>query len=171
MNDFTVKQFNSLTKLEAIEALIRCCGATRWASSMESERPFSDRRSLIDLGIKFWSQMGEADWKEAFKHHPKIGSADSLQKKFVATKDWAEQEQQGSRSASLSVLEALALGNQTYENRFGFIFIVCATAKKAEEMLQLLELRLNNEPQTELRIAAGEQGKITRIRLERLIHE
>ncbi|MSP18567.1 MAG: 2-oxo-4-hydroxy-4-carboxy-5-ureidoimidazoline decarboxylase [Bdellovibrionales bacterium] len=171
MIDFTIKQFNSLTKLEAIDALTRCCGATRWASGMENQRPFSNRKSLIELGIKLWSQMGEADWRQAFKHHPKIGSADSLQKRFVATRDWAEQEQQGSQSASLSVLEALALGNQTYENRFGFIFIVCATAKKAEEMLQLLELRLNNDPQAELRIAAEEQGKITKIRLERLIHE
>jgi 2-oxo-4-hydroxy-4-carboxy-5-ureidoimidazoline decarboxylase len=84
---------------------------------------------------------------------------------------WAEQEQRGSAEASVSVLQALALGNQTYENRFGYIFIVCATGKTAEEMLSLLESRLPNDPALEIKIAAAEQAKITKLRLEKLIYE
>ena len=111
------------------------------------------------------------DWKEAFAHHPKIGDFESLKKKFASTRGWAEQEQSGSQNASMAVLQALALANQTYENRFGYIFIVCATGKSAEEMLKILESRLNHDPKIEIKIAAQEQDKITKIRLEKLIYE
>ncbi|HUP57055.1 MAG TPA: 2-oxo-4-hydroxy-4-carboxy-5-ureidoimidazoline decarboxylase, partial [Bdellovibrionota bacterium] len=96
-------------------------------------------------------------------HHPKIGDREELRKKFS--------EQAGVAQASEATLQALAQGNADYEKRFGFIFIVCATGKSADEMLQILNARLPNAPEQELRIAAEEQGKITRIRLKKLIEE
>ena len=68
-------------------------------------------------------------------------------------------------------MKTLARRNETYENRFGFIFIVCATGKSAAEMLENLERRLKNTPQAELKVAALEQDKITQIRLEKFIYE
>ncbi|MBM4303158.1 MAG: 2-oxo-4-hydroxy-4-carboxy-5-ureidoimidazoline decarboxylase [Deltaproteobacteria bacterium] len=171
MTSFNLVQFNSLSPKEATQVLAHCCGAARWVSQMESSRPFQNRKALFNKAIQTWNQLTEKDWKEAFTHHPKIGDLESLKKKFASTRVWAEQEQKGSAEAAVSVLQALALGNQTYENRFGYIFIVCATGKKADEMLALLEARLNNSPDIEIKIAAGEQAKITQIRLEKLIHE
>jgi 2-oxo-4-hydroxy-4-carboxy-5-ureidoimidazoline decarboxylase len=106
---------------------------------------------------------------EALAHHPRIGAdLDELRKKYASTADWASGEQAGAASASEATLRALQAGNIAYEARFGHLFVVCATGKSASEMLALLEARLHNDAQTELRIAAAEQAKITRIRLEKL---
>jgi 2-oxo-4-hydroxy-4-carboxy-5-ureidoimidazoline decarboxylase len=102
-------------------------------------------------------------------HHPRIGDVSKLREKYKATATWSSQEQRGVQEASEEVLQGLADGNREYEARFGFIFLVCATGKSAGEMLALLRERMNNEPEAELRIAAGEQAKITRIRLEKLL--
>ena len=125
----------------------------------------------IEAGIGFVNELFDSKIFAFINTLAKIGDLESLKKKFVTTRTWAEQEQQGSSEASLSVLQALALGNETYENRFGYIFIVCATGKKAEEMLSLLEQRLKNDSKEEIKVAAAEQDKITKIRLEKLIHE
>jgi 2-oxo-4-hydroxy-4-carboxy-5-ureidoimidazoline decarboxylase len=117
-----------------------------------------------------WLKLDRADWLEAFTHHPKIGDMDSLRAKFATTKEWAAGEQSGVNAANEEVLRGLADGNREYEQRFGHIFIVCATGKSAQEMLTLLRARLHNEADKELRIAAGEQAKITRIRLEKLLN-
>ena len=109
--------------------------------------------------------LAERDWLEAFAHHPKIGDLDSLESKFRATADLASNEQRGVRAASTPTLEQLRSANLEYERRFGYIFIVCATGKSAPEMLQLLRERLTNDAETELRQAAAEQSKITRLRL------
>jgi 2-oxo-4-hydroxy-4-carboxy-5-ureidoimidazoline decarboxylase len=114
--------------------------------------------------------MGEADWREAFTHHPRIGDVSKLREKFASTATWSSQEQKGVSGASEETIQALAQGNRAYEEKFGFIFLVCATGKSAEEMLALLRERMPNDAAAELRIAAGEQAKITRIRLEKLLH-
>lgn len=171
MKVLSLNQFNSLSKKEAAEVLAHCCGASRWVTELESLRPFQSRKAIFEAGSKVWNRLSEKDWKEAFTHHPKIGDLESLKEKFASTRVWAAEEQKGSAEASVSVLQALALANQTYENRFGYIFIVCATGKKAEEMLSLLEARLTNEPEVEIKVAAEEQSKIMQIRLEKLIHE
>ena len=171
MITMTLKQFNGLSDAEAIEALTYCCGSSSWVSQVVQKRPFKDFESLLQTSAQIWNGLSEIDWKEAFSHHPKIGDLESLKKKFASTRAWAEQEQRGSAEASVSVIQALALGNETYENRFGYIFIVCATGKTAEEMLSLLEERLKNDPKKEILLAAGEQEKITKLRLEKLIHE
>lgn len=112
-----------------------------------------------------WFALSESDWLEAFSHHPKIGDRASLAARFPATHDLSAREQASVGSAHANVIDALAEGNEAYLERFGFIFIVCATGKSAEEMLQLLRDRLPNDRATELRNAAEEQAKITALRL------
>jgi 2-oxo-4-hydroxy-4-carboxy-5-ureidoimidazoline decarboxylase len=160
---------NQLPADEAREALLRCCGASRWVDAMAARRPFPSAEALFAAADEVWAGLGSADWREAFAHHPRIGDKEALRERFAATRQWAAAEQSGASAASEEVLDALARGNRDYEARFGHIFIVCATGKGAEEMLGLLRQRLSNEPEVEARIAAAEQARITRIRLERLL--
>jgi 2-oxo-4-hydroxy-4-carboxy-5-ureidoimidazoline decarboxylase len=136
---------------------------------MMARRPFADAAALRAAADEVWSALSHGDWLEAFSHHPRIGDVEGLRARFASTRTWAEGEQAGARAASDEVLRALAEGNRAYEARFGHIFIVCATGKSAEEMLALLRARLPNDPVAEARVAAGEQAKITRLRLEKLL--
>ena len=165
----TLDAFNALSAEAARAELLRCCGCARWADAVLAARPFKDRSALLAASDAAWAKTGEAEWREAFSHHPRIGGKDALREKFAATRAWAKGEQSGAAAASDAVLDALAAGNAAYEKRFGHIFIVCATGKNAAEMLDLLQSRLPNDAGTELRLAAGEQNKITKIRLEKLI--
>jgi 2-oxo-4-hydroxy-4-carboxy-5-ureidoimidazoline decarboxylase len=150
---------------EARRLLARCCGAAAWVERMMARRPFGSQDALLAAARDEWFALGRADWLEAFGHHPKIGDRESLRRRFAATAHLSEGEQSGVQGAAEDVLAALADGNRDYEARFGFIFIVCATGKSAAEMLRLLRARLPNPPDVELRIAAGEQAKITELRL------
>lgn len=165
----TLGEFNALPAGRAREELLRCCGCARWAGAVLASRPFKDKRALLDASDAAWAETGEADRLEAFSHHPRIGGKDALRARFSSTQDWARSEQSGAAAASEAVLDALAAGNAAYEKKFGRIFIVCATGKTAAEMLDLLQSRLPNDAATELRLAAAEQNKITKIRLEKLI--
>lgn len=160
---------NGLPFEEAQAEFLRCCGSTRWAEAMARARPFVSEASVYSEADWLWSQTGPDDWREAMTHHPRIGDVSKLREKYKTTATWSSQEQRGVQEASEEVLQGLADGNREYEARFGFIFLVCATGKSAGEMLALLRERMNNEPEAELRIAAGEQAKITRIRLEKLL--
>jgi 2-oxo-4-hydroxy-4-carboxy-5-ureidoimidazoline decarboxylase len=149
----------------ARELLSRACGSTRWVDRMMERRPFGSDARLLRAARIEWFALTEADWLEAFSHHPQIGDRASLAARFPATHDLSAKEQAGVGRAGDDVLSALAEGNATYLDRFGFIFIVCATGKTAEEMLAVLRERLKNNRATELRIAAEEQAKITALRL------
>lgn len=164
-----IEELNHLSTQEAFEALFKCCGSTFWAESMVGARPFANVEDLRNKADRLWLQAKEKDALEAFTHHPKIGDLKSLQEKFATTGKWAGGEQAGVNNADMQVLEALAQGNADYEAKFGYIFIVCATGKSAEEMLHILQSRLPNDPVSELRIAMQEQHKITHIRLEKLL--
>lgn len=164
----TVQRINAMSLTEARETFLRCCGATKWADDMVSGRPYTNGEQMEATSDALWSTLTESDWREAFAHHPKIGDIDSLRTKFGSTRDWASGEQAGATTASETTLQALADGNAAYEARFGYIFIVCATGKTADEMLGLLRARLDNSPAAELPIAAAEQIKITRLRLRKL---
>ncbi|HXG70816.1 MAG TPA: 2-oxo-4-hydroxy-4-carboxy-5-ureidoimidazoline decarboxylase [Gemmatimonadaceae bacterium] len=153
------------TEAEARQILTRACGSTRWIDRMMSRRPFGSDRKLLFAARNEWFGLTEADWLEAFSHHPKIGDRASLEARFPATHELSSKEQAGVGGANAEVIAALADANQRYLERFGFIFIVCATGKSAEEMLGLLRDRLNNDRATELRIAAEEQARITALRL------
>jgi len=115
-----------------------------------------------------WGGLGREDWLEAFAHHPEIGDVDRLRERFGAGAAFSEGEQAGVEGAGEEVLRRLAAGNRAYREKFGHVFLVCATGKTAAQMLELLEARLPAEPAAELEVAAGEQAKITRLRLEKL---
>jgi len=165
----TPDALNSLPLLQLKEALRQCCGATAWVERMSALFPVKDTATLFDAAAGIWRACTEDDWKEAFSHHPQIGDLASLKQKFAATAQWAAGEQAAVQQASDSVLEELAAGNRQYLEKFGYIFIVCATGKSAGEMLQLLKERLPHTPGEEIRVAMGEQEKITKIRLEKLL--
>ncbi|MGH9382904.1 MAG: 2-oxo-4-hydroxy-4-carboxy-5-ureidoimidazoline decarboxylase [Vicinamibacterales bacterium] len=152
---------------EARRLLTECCGATRWVEAMLRRRPFGSHQAILAAARDMWWSLGPDHWREAFRHHPKIGDKDSLRSKFASTQALSESEQSSVSAASEAVLDALANCNRDYEERFGYIFIVCATGKTAEEMLALLRARIVNDPATEIRVAAEEQAKITAIRLSR----
>ena len=150
---------------EAREILRRSCGSELWVERMMDKRPFGSRDALLAAAREEWFALSETDWRQAFSHHPKIGDREALRDRFGATRDLSQQEQIGVTGASDEILDALAKGNREYLDRFGYIFIVCATGLSAEEMLALLHARLGNDRDTEIRVAAEEHARITEIRL------
>jgi 2-oxo-4-hydroxy-4-carboxy-5-ureidoimidazoline decarboxylase len=165
----TLDELNALPIAEARAALERCCGARRWIEQMCAARPFRDRAALLAAAGRAAGGLERDDWLAAFAHHPRIGDLESLRAQFARTATWAGEEQRGASAASEATLLALAEGNRAYEARFGYIFIVCATGKSADEMLAMLRTRLPNDPDREIAVAAEEQMKITRLRLEKLL--
>ena len=145
------------------------CGSLAWGSGMVAARPFASMENLVATAEAVWLGLGRKDWLEAFGAHPEIGDMQSLRDKFGSVA-LAASEQAGIGGASEAVLAELAQGNSAYKQRFGYIFIVFATGKSAGEMLGLLHERRSNEPDIELPIAAGEQLKITLLRLSQMIH-
>ena len=167
-----LNSFNTKNESAAKEQLFQCCGSTQWVNQLMKHFPFSTEQELVEKATKIWYEdCTEKDWREAFTHHPKIGDVESLEKKFAATKHLAGKEQEGVHAASAETIQQLAQANTEYENKNGFIFIVCATGKSASEMLRLLQDRLKNSPEEELHIAMGEQHKITIIRFKKLISD
>ena len=187
-------ELNALDDETAERELLRCCGSPRWARDIAASRPFDGAEAMARTSDAIWPSLERADWLEAFAAHPKIGAhaeapaatpgPPARQPRWCAgwgpgasaekvggplRTEWATQEQSGVASASDGVRDRLAASNRDYEARFGYIFIVCATGKTAGEMLAMLEQRLTNDPDDELRIAAEEQRKITRLRLAKLL--
>ncbi len=136
---------------------------------MVIDRPFESLAEMLEISDRIWEECDVDDYLEAFEGHPRIGDVESLAKKYANTKGWAGGEQKGVEGADASVIQRLADGNKSYEEKFGHIFIVCATGKSAAEMLALLEARMPNDLKTEVMVAAEEQNKITRIRLKKLL--
>lgn len=167
-NEINLERINALDEEVFREELHRCCGSRRWVELMVARRPFSDAAALLKAAEEIWFSLSREDWLEAFSHHPKIGDVKSLREKFRNTVQWAKNEQSAVERASEETIKKLAEANHIYEKRFGYIFIVCATGKSAEEMLAILQNRLHNEPSEELQIAAREQYKITCLRLMKL---
>lgn len=166
----TLNELNHLSPDAAAAQLATCCGSQTWVTETMKGFPFASEAVLVQRATAAWYEVcTESDWREAFTHHPKIGDVESLRKKFAATSHLAGAEQAAVNDADSGTLEALAGGNAAYETKCGFIFIVCATGKSAGEMLRLLQDRLANSPEEELRIAAGEQHKITILRLRKLL--
>jgi 2-oxo-4-hydroxy-4-carboxy-5-ureidoimidazoline decarboxylase len=164
----TLAEFNALPPDAARDALLKCCGSRRWADTMVAARPFPSMDALHAAAIEKWNALGTEDFLEAFSHHPRIGDIASLRAKFTATAAWAGEEQKGAATASEATLAGLARGNKEYEAKFGHVFLVCATGKSADEMLRILHSRLGNDAPTEMAVAASEQAKITRLRLDKL---
>jgi OHCU decarboxylase len=159
---------------------------------MAASRPFRSIESLAAAADRTWRELSKADWLEAFDAHPAIGSeqvegtglsksrgqvpkgpapaaVQGLHPPPNSAHGWPQQEQSGTRDADPQTLEELSKLNREYADRFGRVFLVCATGKSAAEMLALGRKRLENDPETELAVAAEEQRKITRLRLEKLV--
>ena len=152
---------NALSDEQARAELQRCCGARQWVDAMLAARPFVHDAELLASAERVWWRLGRVDWLEAFAHHARIGEG--------AGDAWSRREQAGMDGAGEDTRRALAQGNRDYEKRFGYVFLICATGKTAEQMLEALRGRLMHDPATELRIAAGEQASITRLRLDNLV--
>jgi OHCU decarboxylase len=163
----TLEKLNALPPAQAEAVLLDCCGSARWASRMTARQPFTGLDDLYEAANSIWQNLEPADWLEAFGRHPQIGETAATGSE--SSRRWAEGEQTGARVAAENVKTKLAQGNRAYREKFGYIFIVCATGKSAEEMLALLEQRLQNDPADDLHIAAEQQRLITHLRLEKLL--
>ena len=165
----TLQSINEANTEQAKHLFIQCCTSERWVNSMVNARPYASPQDVRSKADEYWRELREQDYVQAFEGHPKIGDVGSLKAKYANTKELAAGEQSGMTVATDDVISTLAKGNLAYENKFGFIFIVCATGKSAQEMSELLQARLTNERSTELANAAEEQRKIFQIRLNQLL--
>jgi hydroxyisourate hydrolase len=168
----TFQEFNKLEKAEAGRLLATTCGSATWQVKMLENFPFETEESLVKIAGHVWyCQCTEADWREAFLHHPKIGDVKNLAEKFPDTRDMAGSEQASVNAASAEAITQLARANELYEAKFNHIFIVFATGKSAAELLFILQQRSGNELTEELNIAMAEQLKITIQRFKKIINE
>ena len=166
----TLASWNAADADSALDAMMACCGARRWAVAMVALRPIGTIAELSAAADRAWSTMEEADWLEAFACHPRIGER-KVARTTPKSAAWSNEEQSSANTAADRVLAELAAGNALYEQRFGFTYIVCATGKSAEEMLAILNRRLAGDRASELREAAEQQRQITQIRLGKWLIE
>ncbi len=166
----TLENLNALSKLDAFSKFEQCCVSKNWVNAMVENRPFENENELIKTATAIWfNDCLDVDFKEAFTGHPKIGDVTSLKEKFVNTKDWASGEQAKMEEANDATILALSKANSEYENKFGYIFIVSASGKSADEMLAIINERLQYNIDDELFVSMNEQHKITVIRLQKMI--
>ena len=156
-------RFNRLSEEEATGELLAVCHSRRWAERVAAGRPYADLAALQRAADEAWTSLGPDDWLEALEGHPRIGEGGGR------SPAWSRQEQAGVGGAGQDLQERLARGNAAYEARFGHVFLISAAGRSAAEILAALEQRLGNDPDTELRVAADEHRRITRLRLERLM--
>jgi 2-oxo-4-hydroxy-4-carboxy-5-ureidoimidazoline decarboxylase len=164
-----LEELNKLDETSARMSLSQCCGAEKWVKAMVASRPFLAREQLFEKANKCFDTLSDSDWLEAYTHHPRIGDVESLREKFASTAAWASKEQGSVSDADEAVILELKNTNDKYFDRYGFIFIVCATGKSASEMLEILNSRMENDNKSEIQIAADEQKKITNLRMEKLL--
>lgn len=168
MSKVNLEFFNKLGAKEAKGVFLQCCGSRVWAETVSKELPFSDATHLLRVIDAGFNALTKPDWLEAFAHHPMIGDVKSIREKFASTAHLASNEQSGAIGADEQVYSKLADYNKRYFAKFGFIFIIFATGKSAETMLESLKKRFANDIDTEIKNAAAEQRKITWLRLEKV---
>ncbi|MFY9802840.1 MAG: allantoicase [Candidatus Acidiferrales bacterium] len=164
-----IERLNQMPRAQAAKALYDCCGSKKWVDHVLARRPFSDAAGLYDAADDAWSPLKRKDWLQAFRAHPAIGGTKAAAKQSAAARNWSAGEQSLAQKAPQETLAVLAAANQAYQTAFGHVFLICATGKTSDEILKSLQERLANDPQVELRIAADEQKKIARLRLEKLL--
>lgn len=157
----TLASLNDLSSDEAEQELLKCCGSRKWAQAMVARRPFTALPDVLTIADEIGRELANEDWLEAFAAHPRIGER--------TLSAWSQTEQESALSAPAEIQQKLAQRNQEYEDKFGFIFIVFATGKSSEEILGLLDTRIENDQETEILNAAAEQQQITRNRLLKLL--
>ena len=163
MSGLTLDRFNELPEDKAVAELLAVCHSRRWAEAVAAGRPYADAAALQRAADEVWTGLSADDWLEALEAHPRIGESGG------ASADWSRQEQAGVGGAGEDVRERLARGNADYEARFGHVFLISAAGRDADEILAALTDRLGNDPDTELRVAAEEHRRITRLRIEKLM--
>lgn len=156
--------FNGLSGNEAERRLLACCASATWASRVAAGRPYTDVAALLETADSVWSELVRSDWLEAFAAHPRIGESGGH------SPDSSKREQSRVTSATAETLGSLAEENGRYESRFGHVFLIAAAGRTAEEVQAALRERIHNDPVTEFAVAADEQRKITRLRLERMLN-
>jgi OHCU decarboxylase len=162
-----LRRWNGVPIDDAAAQILPCCGSRAWAREMATRRPFKDEATLLAVSDEMWRNLIASDWMEAFGSHPRIGASSAHGSSAQQSAAWAMQEQKEVADAGDAVKIALAEGNREYEQKFGHIFIVRATGKSAEEILQILRRRLKNDARAELFEAAEQQRQITQIRLRK----
>jgi len=164
-----LERFNQMSSADAEHGLVACCDSRGWAQAVVRQRPFRSAEELLAAAEAEWWRMPPAEWLHAFAAHPRIGESAAARPQHGAGDRWSAREQQGAAEADSSVKAALAEANREYEQHFGYTYILCASGKSGEEMLDLARARLRNDPEDELRIAAREQAQIMTLRLQRLL--
>lgn len=169
VHNVVLAQWNLLDAKAASREILPCCGSRAWACGVAALRPISAPEQMFAASDRVWGGLTERDWQEAFDSHPRIGQ----QHARAATAEsllWSAQEQKAAVSAAAqedTTTLALAAGNRQYEDRFGRIFIVCASGKSAMEILSILNARMQNSVATEWFEAGEQQRQITQLRLRR----
>jgi allantoicase len=164
-----LRQLNAMDDPELRARLADFCGAPAWIDAVAAGRPYASAQALLDAADAAFARVDRDGWLEAFRHHPRIGERSAERAQSASASESSAQEQSAVDAAGAADRDALAQANREYEARFGHVFIVCASGKSAREMLDGLRARLPADPEAELHTAAGEQTKITRLRLERLL--
>ena len=159
-----IASFNRLSAEEAERRLYSSFANRGWAARVAAGRPFKDLTELLASADSAWSELEPSDWVEAFAAHPRIGERGGHSPASSG------REQSRVMQASDQTLAALWAENRTYETRFGHVFLIAASGRSADEILESMRQRMNNDPATELEVAAEEHRKITRLRLERLLN-
>jgi allantoicase len=160
---------DSLTEPDARAVLIDCCGAPRWIDAMLAARPFERPEALLAASDATFQRLSSDDWLEALRHHPRIGERRAQRAQSAQAAQWSAGEQAGVSGAGEASLAQLSDLNRQYESRFGFVFLICASGRTADEIAAALRQRLENDPAAELATAAAEHRKITALRLEKLL--
>ena len=164
----TLDELNRLPNVDAVRELLACCGSSAWARDVAAARPYRDFDSLLAHADRVWARLAPEDWLEAFARHPRIGER-AAPVASGTEKRWSEGEQSRARESGSGALAELASVNAEYEERFGHVFLICATGKTAIEILANARSRLHNDPNDEMRVAAEEQRRITHLRLRKLL--
>ena len=162
-------RLNALSPDEAVATFAQCCAASEWAKAMAVQRPYRHPEALFETADRVWNDLGPDAWRDAFQGHPRIGEKKSAAGQTETEARWSAQEQAVAQQDDGGISAELAAAQRAYEARYGHIFLICATGLSAPEILAALRLRMRNDPEAELRVAAEEQRKITRLRLEKLL--
>ncbi|MDB4887082.1 MAG: decarboxylase [Gemmatimonadetes bacterium] len=162
-------RLNAMPQAELAEHLRECCGSVHWMEQMIARRPFASTDSMLAASDDACRVLTREDWIEAFEHHPRLGESQASVPQGARSRAWSEKEQASLADVGTELRSALAAANRAYEQRFGYICIICASGRDSEELLAITRARLGNAPNIELRIAAEEQRKITRLRLQKLV--
>jgi len=166
MND-VLARWNSLDPDSAAREILPCCGSQAWAEALTAKRPYTNEAALFTASDTIWLSLPEAAWQQAFDSHPRIGQKHAQNHATEESLRWSAQEQRTALSTDASAKLALEDANRRYEQRFGRIFIVCASGKSSSEILSILAARMSNDSQTELQEAVEQQRQITQLRLRR----